>query len=254
MRKRGTARSTAAMVACAAVLAPVFGRALAVFAMTLAWTATAPAAEGRLVDRILAVVDEDPVLASEVEQAIGLGLAVREDGESDEALRRRVLDGIIEQRLRFHEVDRFGFTEVPVAEIEAHYAEIRGRFGDDASWLARLAELGLTPASVRQLVSRQLMVLTYVEERLGARVLVGLEDIRAYHDTTLKAQMEAQKQPLPLIETVRESIRALLKEQRLNAEIARWTEELRRQADVVDQFATERQSLPPVRYEVPLKP
>ncbi len=210
----------------------------------------ASAAQGRLVDRVLAVVDEDPILASEVEQAIGLGLVPRQEGESDDALRRRVLDGIIEQRLRFHEVDRFGFTEVPVAQIEAHFAEVRGRFGDEAAWRARLAEVGLSEEALRQLVSRQLMVLTYVEERLGARVLVGLEDIRAYYDTTLRAQMEAQSQPLPPIETVRESIRALLKAERLNTEIARWTEELRRQADVVDQFASERQSLPPVRYEV----
>ena len=215
--------------------------------------APAPAQAGRLVDRVLAVVDDDPILASEVEAAIGLGLVERAPGEDDAALRRRVLDGLIEQRLRFHEVDRFGFTAVPVAEIEAHVAEIRARFADPAALAARLLELGLTEAALRQLVARQLMVLTYVEERLGARVLVGLEDIRAYYQGTLAAKMRAAGQPLPPIENVREDIRALLKAERLNQEIGRWTEELRHQADVVDHFASQHSALPPVRYEVAIE-
>jgi hypothetical protein len=53
---------------------------------------------------------------------------------------------------------------------------------------------------------------------------------------------------------VREQIRALLKQERLNAEIASWTEELRRQADVVDHYASQHAELPPVRYEAPPRP
>jgi peptidyl-prolyl cis-trans isomerase SurA len=236
------------MVACAAVPARRVAAALALIALAAVPALAADA--GRLVDRIVAVVDDDPVLASEIDQAIGLGLAERRAGESDDALRRRVLDDIIAQRLRFHEVDSFGFTAVPVAQIETHYAEIRARFPDAAAFAARLAELGLDESALRQLVARQLMVLTYVEERLGAHVLVEIDDIRGYYQTTLREQMAAQNQPLPPIETVRESIRALIKEQRLNDEIARWTEELRRRADVVDNFSNLHAELPPVRYEV----
>jgi peptidyl-prolyl cis-trans isomerase SurA len=240
------------MVACAAVPARRAAVALAVSLLLCAAPRAAPAADaGKLIDRIVAVVDDDPILSSEIDQAIGLGLVERGAGEDDTTLRRRVLDDLIAERLRFHEVDSFGFTDVPVAQIEAHYAEIRARFPDPAAFAARLAELGLGEAALRQLVARQLMVLTYVEERLGARVLVEMDDIRAYYETTLKQQMAARKQPLPPIESVRESIRALIKEQRLNDEIARWTDELRRQADVVDNFSTLHAELPPVRYEVP---
>ena len=61
--------------------------------------------EPAVIDRILAVVDEDPILLSEVEQAIGLGLVERQAEESEEEYRRRVLARLIEQRLRFHEID-----------------------------------------------------------------------------------------------------------------------------------------------------
>jgi len=235
------------MVACAAV-PPCRALTLAL-ALLPSLCAALPADAGRLVDRIVAVVDDDPILASEIDQAIGLGLIERAPGEGDEALRRRVLDSLIEQRLRFHEVDSFGFTSVPVAQIEAHYREVVARFPDEAALRARLADLSLSESGLRQLVARQLMVLTYVEERLGARVLVGLDDIRAYYQTTLAAEMAARSEPLPPIEAVRERIRALLKEQRLNEEIARWTDDLRRQADVIDNFASLHSELPPVRYE-----
>ena len=59
------------------------------------------------VDRLLAVVDDDPILESQLEQIIGIGLVEQQEGEDEERFRRRILDGLIEEKLRFHEVDRF---------------------------------------------------------------------------------------------------------------------------------------------------
>ncbi len=198
-----------------------------------------------LVDRIVAVVDEDPILLSEVEEVIGLGLAARRPGEGDDALRERVVDGLIEQRLRFHEVDRSGFQQVPLSEIEARVDEIAATFADRETFQRRLAELGMSEEEVRQLVARQLAVLTYVTERLGARVFVGFEDIRAHYRETLVPDLEARGEPVPPLDDVREAIRAVLHEQRLNQELERWTEELRLEADVLV-FPSPPDPLPPV--------
>jgi hypothetical protein len=194
----------------------------------------APAAElPILVDRIVAIVGEDPILLSEAEEVIGLGLAGRRLGEGDAELRERVIDGLIEQRLRFHEVDRSGFHRVPVTEIEARVADIAAAFPDREAFLRRLAELGMNEQEVRQLVARQIAVLTYVTERLGARVFVGFEDIRAYYQESVVPDLERRGEPVPPLDEVREAIRAVLHEQRLNQELERWTEELRAEADVL---------------------
>src|SRR5690242_11916758 len=74
----------------------------------------AASAPATLRDRVLAVVDEDPILASDVERAVKLGLEQPRPGEADERFRRRVLDALIDQRLQFHEIDRFNFEQVPV--------------------------------------------------------------------------------------------------------------------------------------------
>ena len=239
------------MLACGRV-----GRAtsLAILFPVLLLLPPALPAAPRLVDRILTVVDEDPILASEVDQAIGLGLVERRPGESDSGLRRRVLDSLIEQRLRFHEVDRFGLSEVPVEVIEAHFQEVRARFPDPEAFATRLAELGLDAVALRQIVARQLMVLTFVEERLGPRIFVGLDEIRAYYEQILAPELRRRGEPVPPIEEVRERIRGVLKERRLNEEIARWTEELRRAADITDNFDGVHPELPPVVLEIPPRP
>jgi hypothetical protein len=202
--------------------------------------------EAAVIDRILAVVDEDPILMSEVDQLIGLGLVERQDEEAEEEYRRRVLVRLIDQRLRFHEIDRFGFAELPIEEVERQYQAFAEGFGSAGEFADRLAELGLDETGLKQLVARQIMVVTYVEERLGPRVFVGLDDITAYYDTVLTPEMAAQGQPLPPIQEVREQIRDVLKQQRLNQEIDRWTELLRAKADIEDYAASGRDAPPEI--------
>jgi peptidyl-prolyl cis-trans isomerase SurA len=204
-------------------------------ALSLAATPAAGAQEPKLVlqDKVLAVVDEDPILQSDVNRAIKLGLLQPNPGETTEAFRRRVLDGLIEERLRFHEVDRFGLEQVPVEDIESNVAKIRARFPDEASFQKALKEVGLDRKKLDQLVARQLLVLTYVDERLGPRVFVSLEDINRYYRDVLTPEMQHRGQPVPPIEDVREDIREVLKQQRLTQEMEKWTQELRQKADVV---------------------
>lgn len=204
-----------------------------------------PAPSVTLVDRVVAVVDEASILLSEIQDLIGLGLVERRPGESDAELIERVVDAVIEQRLRFLAVDRSGFERVPVAEIEERVAALEASFPSPEVYRRRLEELGMTAAEVRQLFARQIAVLAFVEERLGARVFVGLDDIRAYYRETLVPELEARGEPVPPLDEVREAIRAVLHEQRLAEEIERWTEELRREADVIV-FPEPPEALPPL--------
>jgi hypothetical protein len=226
--------------------------------------APAPAAAGHatsganvLKDRVIAVVDDDPILATDLDRAIVIGQLEPKPGESQRAFRRRVLDDLIAQRLRFHEIDRFGLEQVPVDQIERHVAEVRARFKDDATFRQKLREVGLDEAALRQLMARQLEVLAYVDERLGPQVFVGLDDISNYYRTVLTAQLQQQHLPVPPLESVRDKIREVLRQQRLTDEIERWTEELRRKAVIAVYFDEPAGGpLPPVvkRLELGKKP
>jgi len=210
-------------------------------------SAAAPAGKIALQDRVLAVVDEDPVLASDVERVVKLGLQPPNPGESDDQYRKRVLNALVEERLRFHEIDRYGFEQVPVDDVEKAVAKVRAGFKDEAAFQKALKEVGLTARGLRQLMARQLLVLTYVDERLGPRVFVTFDDINKYYRTVLAPEMQKKGQPLPPLDEVREDVREVLKQQKLTQELQSWTEELRAKADVViypDQSAGA--PLPPV--------
>jgi len=199
--------------------------------------AIAPAPAGaapRLADRIVAVVDGDPILQSDVERTLALGLVERRAGETPQQLRRRVLDGLVEQRLRVHEVERYGFDQVPVEMIAEQIDAIRARFPSEEAFRRGLADLGLQLAGLEQLVAQQLQVMVYVDELLGARVFVGVEEIEAHYERVLAPRLRREGEPVPPIEEVREEIREVLRQERLNEELARWTAELRREADVRD--------------------
>lgn len=217
--------------------------------------APAPAPAAALKDRVLAVVDEDPILNSDLDRVIALGFKQQKPGENEIAFRKRALNDLIEERLRFHEIDRFGFGQVPVAQIDAHVAEIRARFKDEATFQKTLKEHGLTVKDLREIVARQLGVLTYVDEQLGPRVFLSLDDINAYYRTVLSPEMQKRGQPVPPVEDVRDQIRTVLREQRLNEAIAKWTEELRRKADIQNYFDLPAGQLPPVvkKIGVPAK-
>ena len=210
--------------------------------------APAPNAEdaGLLVDRLVAVVDDDPILWSDIDRVIGLGLVETRAGESREELERRVLDGLIDQRLRLHEIARHNFAPLPPDEVDRQLESLRSRFTGPGELADRLTALGLDEAGLRQLVARQLRVLVYVEQRLGPRVFVRLDDVRTYYDDVLAAEMATRGLDPPPLDEVRDQIHDLLHERQLNREIDAWTEELRLEADVADYLDRVETELPPV--------
>jgi hypothetical protein len=224
-------------------LAPLL--AVASLAAAPAPAAATPPGDATLRDRIVAVVDGDPILQSDVDRAMALaGIAGANGTGGEREQRRKVLDGLVEERLRIHEVERYGFEQVPVEMIAKQVEAIRARFGSEEELRRRLRALGMTMEGLEQLVAQQLQVLVYVDELLGARVFVGLEEIEAHYQRTLVPQLRADGKPAPPLDDVREQIREVLRQQRLNEELLRWTAELRRRADVQDYFDRPQRELP----------
>jgi parvulin-like peptidyl-prolyl isomerase len=238
-------RGTTARSLCYHPRVPRTGRALLTLLALLLSLAPLRAAEPQPRDRVVAVVDGDPILQTDIDRALAFEGIDAKPGESERNLRRRVLDGLVEERLRIHEVQRYGFEQVPVELITKQVEQIRARFPSDAAFRQRLAELGMQLDGLEQLVAQQLQVMVYVDELLGARVFVGLEDIEAYYQKTLVPQLQQAKQPVPPLEEVREQIREVLRQQRLNDELQKWTAELRSRADVEDYFDRPQRELPP---------
>lgn len=197
-------------------------------------------------DRIVAVVDEDPIFHSDLRRALAFGFA--RPGERPGDL-RPVLDQLIDERLRAHSIDRYGVPPADPAEIDAQLNRIEAAHGGAAALDAELAALGSSREELRRSIDLQLRILVYIDERLAPRVFVDDGELLGYYQTDLTAELTRQGAALPPVAEVRDGIRSVLRERKLNAEAARWTAELRgeaRIADLLDRPEGEERELPPV--------
>jgi hypothetical protein len=184
------------------------------------------------VDRVAAVIDKQVITVSEVNQMAELRFFPRNQGESDDDFRHRILESLIAQALRFRDVERFGAEDIPKDSIEARVTEIAKRFPAPADLDAALNRVELTPDELRALVKRQLQVEAYVQERFAPLVFVSNDEIATYYRGTWSQQRRGRGLAVPPLAEVREEIRGLLRASRLQEEIEKWTTQLRERANV----------------------
>jgi hypothetical protein len=189
-------------------------------------------AEGATIDRIAAVVDRQVLTVSEVSQMVALRFFPRAASTSEDDYRHDVLEALIAQALRFRDVERFGAADIPKDTIEARLREIEGRFASPADFAAAVERAELTLDEVRALVKRQLQVEAYIQERFAPLIFVSNEEIAGVYNGAWSAQRRARGLPIPPLNDVREEIRALLRSDRLQSEVERWTAQLRARANV----------------------
>jgi hypothetical protein len=161
------------------------------------------------VERIVAVVDERPLLLSELraQRAVN-GLA--EDG---------ALETAIDERLMYAEAARIPQAEVaPEEENEALALLLDSRPALRAE--AREADL-------RRLLRRQLAILKYVEFRFRPQVRVSDEEVRKAWE-----EEQAGRPAGPALEDEQDAIRARLERRALDERVEGWVKELRARADV----------------------
>ncbi|HEX6097034.1 MAG TPA: hypothetical protein VF432_11970 [Thermoanaerobaculia bacterium] len=183
------------------------------------------------VDRIAAVIDGQVLTVSEISQMVELRFFPRL-GDSEDDYRREVLDALIAQALRYRDVERFGAQDIPADTIEARVVEIQRRFPSETEFNAALARAELTADELRALVKRQLQVEAYIQERFAPLVFVTNEEIDEYYRGPWREQRRERGLAVPPLTEVRDEVRAALRLSRLQAEIDRWTSQLRARANV----------------------
>lgn len=208
----------------AAVLLPL------VLAAARPTPSAAPGPTPVVLDRILAVVGDEILLESDVERFVAVEVVPRAPNEDLAVYRERVLNDRIVDLLRERELRKTaGFAPDP-REVEKRIAALAERLKTERGETleAVLARAAVSRSELFEWVRRGMALSEFVRERLLPRVKVTDEEVRAYWDGPLRQELRAKghPQPPPLTE-VEESIRDLLRERKLNDEIARWTAELK---------------------------
>ena len=152
--------------------------------------APVPSAAGERIDGVLATVNDEVILASEVEEQLYLYInqnRMRPDSAGVAQLRREILDRIIEEKVIVSEAKRLSIT-VPEAELEKSVTEamddVKKRLGTEAAYRSELAREGITEEDLRKRyrddVSRQMMAQALLRRQLG-KIEVTPNEAVAYY-------------------------------------------------------------------------
>ena len=171
--------------------------------------AAGPASPGELVERILVVVDERPLLLSEVravEAVRGLD-------------RTQALEAAIDERLMYQEAARLPQAGVSEEDLERALDALLQTRPDLTTRVPR--------PELRRLIRRQAVVLRYVDFRFRPQVRIEEDDLR----TAWNEDFEGEPQG-PAFEEAAPELRARLERAALDRRIEEWVEDLRGRADI----------------------
>ncbi len=164
---------------------------------------------GRLIERVLAVVDGRPLLLSDTRTL------ARVRGVSEEA----ALELLVDESLMHEQASRTPQAAITTAEEQAAGAELVQKRPDLAA--------EVTAAGISRLFRRQLAILKYVDFRFGPQVRATDEDLQRAYAQDYEAQPEA-----PAFETVVGALRERFARQKLDERVEAWIKELRAGAEV----------------------
>ena len=154
---------------------------------------SARAAETSIVDRIVAVVNDDIITQQDVETTMRPYLEkTKEEGFSPEMqrqaiarLRKDVLDTLIENKLTNQEVKRYKIS-VSEEEIDQQIAHIkRMNSVTDENIRAMLASRGMSMADYRNDIKGMLQRTKLVNREVTSRVVITKDEIKAYYEKNL---------------------------------------------------------------------
>lgn len=121
-----------------------------------------------VIDRIMAVVGQQPITLSEVTAAAQFQIVEVPAGTADPA--GYVLERLIDRTLMLAEVDRFLPPEPDPIEITLRVDQMQARAGSAENFASSLAVTGTTREQLRRLVRDNLRIATYVNQRFGTLI------------------------------------------------------------------------------------
>lgn len=164
---------------------------LSVALLSLAWPA---ASHARVVEKIAALVGDDIILMSEVEDRAAPLLfeiaSIANPGERETraaAVRREVLERLVQDQLLAQQATELKLT-VSNDEIDRAIEQIKRDYGlNDAQLKDELRKQGLTMPAYRMNTKKEILKYRVINIAVGSKVNVGDSEVQSYYDRHMKS-------------------------------------------------------------------
>jgi len=185
------------------------------------------------VERVLALVNGVPILASDVELARLACLVPRLPQEDEAAYQRTLVEALVALELRYQDLAAAHLEQRLPLDWARAWDKVLTAAGGEEALQEKLAAAGLSLASLKRLVRRAALVEAYVATRLASGLRVSQGELEAYYRNEFFPAWPLSLGPPPPLEAVRQQVEAILRERKLRQEVDRWTEELAQRGEVI---------------------
>jgi len=177
-----------------------------------------------VIDRIVARIENDVILLSDV-RALGRYQQFLDGKAESDA---QILDRLIDQWIVRTEADASHFPHPSEADLDRALARVRNTFASEQEYEARRKQAGLTEQDVRAMVSSQLYLSNYLDSRFRSAVQVDPQEVEDFYQTVVVPRARARGQEPPALDAARDSIQEALIQNGINQQADKWLKESRR--------------------------
>jgi hypothetical protein len=191
----------------------------------------------KVVDQILTLVNGELITRTDLIWSLAIDpRAPNPAGGVSRDILQQKLDVMIDERLIRQEAARIPSAEITQAEIDKKRAELIKVFPSEAAFRERVDAVGLTAEKLDELLRQRVVIDKYVDFRFRSFVFVTDDEVKQYYNEKLSAQVKAQGAvPVPFDKVgddIKNSIRELLKGDKVDAEINTWLTAARQRAEI----------------------
>ena len=232
---------TACLALCAAATAVAQGSAAQGAVLNPAQAPAPVPASSVVIDRVVAVVNNQAILASDLDEEIRLSVLDPAQAGLGALTRKRALEQLIGRALiqqQIREEDERA-ADPSQAEVDARLTEIRKevpacireKCATEAGWKAFLAAHGLTQERVETYLRYRVQILRFIERRFRQGIQISPQEVESYYRETLLPQYAAGE-AVPALDTVAPRIQEILLQRQVNVLFDDWLKNLRKQGEV----------------------
>jgi hypothetical protein len=188
-----------------------------VLSLPVASTAGMPASQ-ETVDRIVARVENDIILLSDIHALSRYQQFIDGKSETD----GQILDRLIDQWIVRTEADVSHFPHPSDAEIDRGLERLRKSFGSAEEYEARKKQSGLSDREIREMVAAQLYLSNYLDSRFRPGVQIDPKTIDDFYQKSVVPRAKARGQEPPPLDTARDFIQEALVQRGINDQADQW--------------------------------
>ena len=195
----------------------------ALLAAVLAVAAAGIPGAQEILDRIVARVENDIILLSDVRTLRHYQELV--DGKPE--TEGQILDRLTDQWIVRTEADVSHFPHPSDADIDRSLGQLQKSFASIDEYEARKKQSGLDDSEIRRIVGLQLYLSNYLDSRFRPAVQIDPKAIEDFYVNRVLPQAKSRGQEPPSLDAARDSIQEALIQQGINEQADRWLKESR---------------------------